>query len=116
MLKLCKQHKKFIEVFEGSNIRFAEKKGFKELDVEIGVDGQYYLTGQLPKENQKRIIQKTISKIEKEIEEINITQLRDIAIINTNNEPIKIAEARKYLTEKQEKKQELIEKIKNLRG
>lgn len=63
---LCKQHKDFIEVFEGSNFQWAKKQGFKELDVEKGFDGRYYLKGEAPIETEESKLKKQVLDLERQ--------------------------------------------------
>ena len=63
---LCKQHKDFIEVFEGINFQWAKKQGFKELDVEKGFDGRYYLKGKAPKETEESKLKKQVIDLERQ--------------------------------------------------
>ena len=63
---LCKQHKDFIEVFEGSNFQWAKKQGFYELEVEKGFDGQYYLKGKAPIETQESKLKKEVLELERQ--------------------------------------------------
>lgn len=63
---LCKQHKDFIEVFEGTNFQWAKKQGFKELDVEKGFDGRYYLKGKAPKETAESKLKSEVLELERQ--------------------------------------------------
>lgn len=63
---LCKQHKDFIEVFEGTNKEWAKKQGFYELEVEKGFDGQYYLKGKAPKESEESKTKKEVLELERQ--------------------------------------------------
>lgn len=107
---LCKQHDNFIEVFEGTNFEWAKKQGFKELEVEKGYDFKYYLKGKAPKEPTENIAK----KLEVDIEKINISQIRDIAIILTSKDSEKVKEAEEYLKTKQIEKEKIVNSIKNL--
>lgn len=57
---------------------------------------------------------KEISELEKEIEKINISQIRDIAIILTSKDSEKVKEAEEYLKTKQIEKEKIVNSIKNL--
>ena len=108
--KIVDKNLKICDVGTKNNEAYYKKLGLTLQEVEKGFDGQYYLKGKAPKEPTENIAK----KLEVDIEKINLSQIRDIAIILTSKDSEKVKEAEEYLKTKQIEKEKIVNSIKNL--
>lgn len=108
--KVIDEQKKLVDVLTYENERVAKKEKMVKMEVEQGFDSNWYVKGFAPKEP----IQNIAKKLEVDIEKINLSQIRDIAIILTSKDSEKVREAEEYLKTKQIEKEKIINSIKNL--
>lgn len=108
--KIISQQTKQCEVGIGTNDKYYKSLGMTLQDVEQGFDSNWYVKGFAPKEPTENMAK----KLEVGIEKINISQIRDIAIILTSKDSEKVKEAEEYLKTKQIEKEKIANSIKNL--
>lgn len=110
--KVTNEQTKACMVGLGTNIEYYKSIGMVEQEVEQAYDGGWYLKGYAPqKPNDIKI-----KEYEQQIEELNTKMLRDIIILNNPNASAEEKEqAQTYFNNKLTQKQELIDKINELK-
>lgn len=110
--KITNEQTKACMVGLGTNIEYYKSIGMVEQEVEKAYDGGWYLKGYAPqKPNDIKI-----KEYEQQIEVLNNKMLRDIIILNDENaSEQEKAQAQTYFNTKLAQKQELIDKINELK-
>ena len=111
--KVTNEQTKECMVGLGTNIEFYKSIGMTEQDVEEAYNGSWYLKGYCPqKPNDVQI-----KELEQQIEILNNKMLRDMIILqDPNSTEQEKTEAQTYFNNKLAKKQELVDKINELKG
>lgn len=111
--KIINEKTKECMVGLGTNIDFFKSMGMKEMDVEQAYNNAWYVKGYAPKKPNEL----QIAELEKQIEELNNKMLRDIIILNDENASQEEKEqAQTYFNNKLAQKQELIDRINELKN
>ena len=111
--KVTNEQTKECMVGLGTNIEFFKSMGMTEQDVEEAYNGSWFLKGYAPKKPNNVQIQ----ELEKQIEELNTKMLRDIIILNDENtSEQEKAQAQTYFNNKLAQKQELVDRINELKN
>lgn len=111
--KVINEETKECMVGLGTNIEYYKSIGMTEQNVEQAYNEGWYLVGYAPqKPNDVQI-----KELEQQIEVLNNKMLRDIIILNDENASVEEkAEAQTYFNNKLIQKQELIDKINELKN
>lgn len=111
--KIINEKTKECMVGLGTNIDFFKSMGMKEMDVEQAYNNAWYVKGYVPqKPNELQI-----AELEKQIEELNTKMLRDIIILNDENaSQTEKEQAQQYFNNKLTQKQELVDRINELKN
>lgn len=114
--KVTNEETKACDVGLGTNTKFYKSLGMTLQDVEQAYDGGWYLEGYAPSKPEPTI-QEQVAELEKQIEELNTKMLRDIIILNdTNATEEEKEQAQTYFNNKIAQKQELVDKINELKN
>ena len=111
--KVTNEQTKECMVGLGTNIEFFKSMGMTEQEVEQAYNGSWYLVGYVPQKPNDVQIQ----ELEKQIEELNTKMLRDIIILNDENaSEQEKTQAQTYFNNKLAQKQELVDRINELKN
>ena len=111
--KVTNEQTKECMVGLGTNEQYYQSIGMTKQEVELAYNNGWYLVGYAPqKPNELQI-----KELEQQIEELNTKMLRDIIILNDENaSEQEKAQAQTYFNNKLTQKQELVDRINELKN